>query len=202
MMDLLHWDRTVFDWINSGWSNAVLDEILPWISHLGDAAAVWLWIALLGLLMTWQTAGTIRADCERKRQGTIVKAIALSCLYLALIYGVNAGTYNGLKHLFYRPRPYLEKAVTLRVSPATASHLRRDSSFPSGHAANAFMVAAIFAERFRRKRYGLYGLAAMVALSRIYLGVHYPTDVLAGSCSGLAITWFMLSLRPLGQHEP
>ncbi len=200
MRNLLHWDRTVFDWINSGWSNAVLDEILPWISHLGDAAAVWLWLALLGLLLIRPLAGPIKPDYDRKQRDTIFKAIALSCLYLALIYFVNAGTYNGLKHFFYRPRPFVEQAVTLRVSPETASSLRNESSFPSGHAANAFMVAAIFAERFRRKRYGLYGLAAMVALSRIYLGVHYPSDVLVGSCSGLTITWFMLSFRPLGQH--
>ncbi|SEM41626.1 undecaprenyl-diphosphatase [Syntrophus gentianae] len=197
MIDLLQWDRTVFDWINSDWSSAILDEMMPWISHLGDAAAVWLWIALLGLLMFRQLARMVKAEPWPGEGSTRIKAIALPCLYLALIYCVNAGAYNSLKHLFYRPRPFVEQAVALRVSLETASHLRNDSSFPSGHAANAFMVSALFAQRLRRMRFGLYGVAAMVALSRVYLGVHYPSDVLVGSFLGLTITWFMLSFIPL-----
>jgi membrane-associated phospholipid phosphatase len=68
---------------------------------------------------------------------------------------------------------------------------------PSGHAANAFMVAALLSEWLRRKRYCLYGMAALVALSRIYLGVHYPGDVLVGACLGFSITWLMLFFYPL-----
>jgi len=59
------------------------------------------------------------------------------------------------------------------------------------------MIAAIFAERFRRKRHAFYGLAFLVALSRVYLGVHYPGDVLAGACLGLTVTWLLLNFRPL-----
>ena len=59
------------------------------------------------------------------------------------------------------------------------------------------MIAALFSKQFRRKCYFFYGLAAMVALSRVYLGVHYPSDVLVGSLLGLVITWFMLYLYPL-----
>lgn len=196
MMDLLQWDRTVFDWINSDWSSAILDETMPWISHLGDVAVVWLWIALLGLLMFRQLASTLETAPDPGNRSASIKAIALPCLYLALIFCVNAGAYNGLKFFFYRPRPFVEQAVTLRVSSETASHLRKDSSFPSGHAANAFMVSALFAQRLRRMRFGLYGLAAMVALSRVYLGVHYPSDVLVGSFLGLTITSLMMSYQP------
>jgi undecaprenyl-diphosphatase len=78
-----------------------------------------------------------------------------------------------------------------------SSGLPRDGSFPSGHACNAFMIAIILAERLRRKRYVFYGLATVVALSRIYVGVHYPSDVIAGSCLGLVIIWLMLCFRPL-----
>lgn len=195
MIHLLQWDRTVFTLINSDGSNAILDTILPWVSHLGDVGVVWLWIALLCLPAIRQFVGSLKSDQGQSQQSSIRKTIALPCLYLALIYCVNAGAYNGLKHFFFRPRPFLEQAVTLRVSPETTSTLRHDSSFPSGHSANAFMVAALFARRFRRKQFALYGLAAGVALSRIYLGVHYPSDVLAGAFLGWTITWLMLSYR-------
>jgi undecaprenyl-diphosphatase len=197
VIDLLQLDRTVFDRINADWSSSILDAMMPSISHLGDAAIVWLWIALVALLMMRQLA---RSDSTAQGSGqhrTITKAVAFFCLYMALIYGVNAGVYNGLKQLFHRSRPFVQQTVMLRVSSKTALSLRHDSSFPSGHACNAFMVAAFLAQRFRRKRYGLYGLATLVALSRIYLGVHYPSDVLVGAGLGLSITWLVLSFRPL-----
>ena len=195
MVDFLQFDRTVFVWINTDWSSSILDVIMPWITHLGDTATVWLWIALIGLLMIRQHARSNKTEQGEGQRHTIIKAVVFSYLYLALIYGVNAGAYTGLKHVSHRSRPFVEQTVTLRVSSTTASSLHNNSSFPSGHAANAFMVAALLAERFRRKRYGLYGMAGLVAVSRIYLGVHYPSDVLAGSCLGLSITWLMLNRK-------
>jgi undecaprenyl-diphosphatase len=197
MTDLLQFDRTVFAWINTGWSNPVFDVIMPWLTYLGDATAVWLWIVFIGLLMGRQLACLARTDEGKGQPQSMMKAAIFFCLYMAIIYGVNAGVYTGLKHLFHRSRPFVQQTVTLRVSPTTASRLRSDSSFPSGHSGNAFMVAALLAERLRRKRYYWYGLAAVVALSRVYLGVHYPSDVLAGACLGLAITWLMLFFCPL-----
>lgn len=195
MISLPQLDRTVFVWINTDWSNSIFDVIMPWITRLGGTATVCLWIFFIGLLMGRQLAHSTETDYGREQHRTIKKAVVFFCLYMALIYGVNAGAYSGLKHLFHRSRPFVEQTVTLRVSPTTASVLGNNGSFPSGHAANAFMVAALLAERLRRKRYYLYGMAALVALSRIYLGVHYPSDVLAGGCLGFSITRLML-FRP------
>lgn len=190
-------DRTAFAWINTDWSNPIFNVIMPWITHIGDPATIWLWIIFIGALMGWQLAHSIETDQGGKQHRTIMKAVVLFCLYMALIYGVTAGAYSGLKHLFHRSRPFMQQTVILRVSSTTTSVLGNDSSFPSGHAANAFMVAALFAERLRRKRYYLYSMASLVAFSRIYLGVHYPIDVLVGACLGLSITWLMLFYRPL-----
>jgi undecaprenyl-diphosphatase len=190
-------DRTAFTWINTDWSNPIFNVIMPWITHIGDTATIWLWIVFIGLLMGWQLAHSIETDQGRGQHRTIMKTVVLFCLYMALIYGVNAGVYSGLKHLFHRSRPFMQQTVILRVSSTTTSALGDDRSFPSGHAANAFMVAALLAERLRRKRYYLYSMAALVALSRIYLGVHYPIDVLVGGCLGLSITWLMLCFYPL-----
>jgi undecaprenyl-diphosphatase len=193
MSGILQLDRTVFIWINTDWSNAVFDTIMPWVSHLGDAITVWLWIAFIG----WQLAHVIKTGHGNGQSGKIMNAAVFFCLYMALIYGVNAALYNGLKNAFHRSRPFVQEIVTLRVSPTTAAAQRNDDSFPSGHASNAFMIAALLADRLGRGRYGWYGMASLVALSRIYLGVHYPSDVLVGSCLGLSVTWLMLSFRPL-----
>lgn len=197
MISLPQLDRTIFVWINADWSNSIFDVIMPWITRLADAASVWLWIVFIGLLMGWQITHSVKAGQVSGNHRTIMRAIGSFCLYMALIYGVNAVAYNGLKHFFHRSRPFVQQTVILRVSSTTASNMSNDSSFPSGHACNAFMIAALFAERLRRKRYILYGLAGVVALSRIYLGVHYPSDVIMGACLGLAITWFMLFFPPL-----
>lgn len=60
-------------------------------------------------------------------------------------------------------------------------------SFPSGHAATAFATAAVVASFYPRLRWPLYGLAALVALSRLYLGVHFGLDVAAGAALGLGV---------------
>lgn len=187
-------DTYVFTWINVGCSNPVFDRLMPWITHLADSNIVWIWIFCIGLLVVWQMN-----ICNKTGQGIgryrgLIKAIGLAFLYIALLYGVTAGVYNGLKHVISRPRPFIQQTVVLRVSQADVSGLANSGSFPSGHACNAFMIAALLADRFRRKRSIFYGSAVVVALSRIYLGVHYPGDVLAGSFLGLAITWVMLFL--------
>ena len=202
MSELLKLDRLVFGWINADCSNAVFDVAMPWITHLGDAIFVWFWIAIISLLMGWQLACLLKVGHNPERYRTILKPVALVCLYMALIFGVNAGIYRGLKHQFQRSRPFVQQTVMLRVSHEAGAALRENSSFPSGHAANAFMVAVLLADRLRRKhyRYGLLGVAALVAFSRVYLGVHYPGDVLVGALLGLSITMLMLRFRPLSHR--
>lgn len=194
MSTLLQIDQTLFVWINTHWSNPVFDFIMPWISHLADRPVVWLWMVLIGLFMAWQTARLIRAVPGAKQLPAMMRAFGFSCLYLALIYVVNTEANRGLKQVFHRPRPFLQQSVVLRVPSTEVSRFYHSGSMPSGHACGAFMLAALFAKRFRRKRYVFYGLAALVALSRVYLGVHYPSDVIVGACLGIAITWLMLLL--------
>lgn len=199
MSTIFEFDKFIFTWINTDRSNSVFDLIMPWISHLADASIVWLWIVFIGLIAGWQFAYSTKGKLrnEQRQRPLIIKAVLLFCLYMAIIYGINAGVFKGLKHLFNRPRPFVQQTVVLRISQTISSHLYHDGSFPSGHASNAFMIAALFAERVRRKRMAFYGLASLIALSRIYLGVHYPSDVVIGSCLGLTVTWLMLSFRAL-----
>ena len=60
-------------------------------------------------------------------------------------------------------------------------------SFPSGHATSVFAVAAVFATYYPRLRWPLYGLAAAIALGRVYLERHYLSDIIAGAALGLTV---------------
>lgn len=99
-------------------------------------------------------------------------------LFLSVI--VTGAIVYGLKLLFKRKRPYLVVEGIKKFIEAGGY------SFPSGHASLAFILATVLSG-FYKKGKNLYFLAALIALSRIVLGVHYPTDVLAGSLLGIFI---------------
>jgi undecaprenyl-diphosphatase len=88
----------------------------------------------------------------------------------------------GLKALFDRQRPPLRYA-----EPKTLVHVPHDASFPSGHAATSFAAATMLSFAFPRFAPFLYVLAAGVAFSRVYVGVHYPLDVFGGALLGVLI---------------
>jgi undecaprenyl-diphosphatase len=206
MMWFVQLDYTIFHWINTGWSNRGFDLIMPWITHLADRDVVWLWIACIGILAGWQCARRTGANGKnRKRLLAIVRVGVLFGWYTSVIYGVNAGVMLGCKHWVARPWPYVQQEVVLRASPDDVAKLRDYGSFFSGHTSSAFMLATLLAYRFRRKRwvFSFYGLATMVGLSRVYLGVHFPADVIVGVGMGTGITWLMLIVfRVLRERIP
>ncbi|HSO97525.1 MAG TPA: phosphatase PAP2 family protein [Solirubrobacteraceae bacterium] len=94
-----------------------------------------------------------------------------------LAIAASSATANGLKLLIGRRRPAPRRVLTRRP---------RTLSFPSGHAASAFAFATAASRELPAAGPLLTGLAASVAYSRVYLGVHYPSDVLAGAALGTA----------------
>lgn len=114
------------------------------------------------------------ARCRRR-----LPPAALSGL---IAVGAAAGLTSLLKSSFDRVRPALADPGIEALVPTPDS-----ASFPSGHAATAFAAAIAVGAFYPRLRWPLLGLAAVVGLSRIYLGVHYVLDVLAGAALGLAL---------------
>jgi undecaprenyl-diphosphatase len=108
--------------------------------------------------------------------GTLVLAVAVA----VAAFAADSASF-GVKDLFQRARPF---EAHPQIHPLYAVH---SSSFPAGHAATAFAGAAVLAYVVPRLAPLLFLIAALIGFSRVYVGVHYPTDVLGGAAIGLAV---------------
>lgn len=153
-------DGAILLWIQEWIRNDWLDSVMIGITHLGDAGLLWIVLSLL-LLIPKKT---------RKYAMMAIVALLFSLLVNNMI----------LKNIVARTRPYEVVEGLTRLIGA-----QRDLSFPSGHTASSFATAVVLFRNLK-KRYGipLLVLAVLISLSRLYVGVHYPTDVLFGAISG------------------
>lgn len=87
------------------------------------------------------------------------------------------------------------KAICNRPRPENQQTSRWDSSFPSGHTLGYFSLATVYGNKYPKLAIPLYGFGVMVGLSRIYLGEHYPSDVVAGAIWGIGIGYLTLKLE-------
>jgi len=141
----------------AGW----LDPVFEGLSYAGRFGLLWIVIALV-LAVAYRRWGVFALT---------VIAVALS-----------DWSATGLKALIERPRPPVRYP-----EPKTLVPVPHDASFPSGHAATSFAAATMLSFAFPRLAPFLYVLAAAVAFSRVYVGVHYPLDVIAGAALGVLI---------------
>jgi undecaprenyl-diphosphatase len=156
------------EWANGWWSSPVLDQVIPWVTHFGSHIAVIVFLILCFIFM--------------RKKNTL--------LYILLLYGIQSGVVYGLKFLIQRKRPLVFLETLSKLSRGPGEVL--DPSFPSAHTLYAFMMATLLAVWFPRYRVIFYIVAGFIGWTRIYLGVHYPTDVLAGALLGYGITRLFL----------
>ena len=160
---LLQLDGAILLWIQEHVRRDFLSPVVKFITHLGDAGWCWILLAVILLIV------------KKTRKIGLVTAVSLLSSYVVnnLI----------LKNLVARVRPYEAVDGLQRIIEAQS-----DFSFPSGHSASSFAAAVVIFMLCPRK-YGVPALvlAFLIALSRLYVGVHYPTDVLTGVISGTVI---------------
>ncbi len=156
-------DAALFRVLNQTLTHPVLDAVMPWLS--GNPLFLPALLLTLGLLL-WRGGARGR--------------VCVLLLLLALAAG-NAAV-DVLKEALGRPRPFVDL-------PETRLLLGRGGSFslPSGHAMNWFLALAVVGWFYPRSRRGLWPLALAVSYSRVYCGVHYPGDVLAGALVGWSV---------------
>ncbi|MGQ9507900.1 MAG: phosphatase PAP2 family protein [Thermodesulfobacteriota bacterium] len=160
----MRWELLFIQWANGWWSLPILDSFLPWLTYLGSHFAVILFI-LLSLIFT--------------QQRVVFR-------HLLILYGIQSGVIYALKFLIQRERPLFILEIAYKISEGPGEIL--DTSFPSAHAGFSFMMATLLSTWFPRKSIFFYLLAAFISWTRIYLGLHFPTDILAGAFLGYSLT--------------
>ncbi|MCL4359634.1 phosphatase PAP2 family protein [Patescibacteria group bacterium] len=163
METLLSFDKQLFLVVNHLPHTALLNAFFLGLSGIGAVGLVW--FVLAGILFLRE---------ERKHHwffAPIVLAGAGSYLVAEMI----------LKNLVARPRPSLAMGAIILGSPST------DYSFPSGHATIAFAMAVVLSKIEPRWRPVFYLLAVAISFSRLYVGKHFPLDLLGGALAGYAV---------------
>jgi undecaprenyl-diphosphatase len=138
-----------------------LDDFFVALSHIGSLGLIWLLIAALAALY-W-------------RRPTIFAWVLAGDLLADSISYL-------LRHAIGRARPPLRFP-----EPHPLVHVPTDPSFPSGHSSVSFACAALLAWLTPLPKVPLFALAALIAFSRVYNGVHYPLDVIGGAALGVAV---------------
>ena len=170
---ILQLDYWLLEQINQRWTSPVTDFIFYWLSDLNK-------IPYFKLIAPLIVLGPF--VYRYKKQGFI------QFILLVMALGLSDWTGGQIKHVFERPRPIDNLAIQV-VSRTEAG----GGSFYSNHSSNMMTFAIYTAEFFPAAKIPLIVLAGLVAYSRVYNGVHYPSDVLFGMLMGLV--WGLLFIK-------
>ena len=167
-------DVAVFFFINHTISNPVFDWLMPVITDLNKNRSVVVIIVFFMFYVLWKGGKTGR--------------ITVGLLIFTIIVSDQLNS-SVLKGLFGRIRP-CRALDGVRMLVDCSGGL----SFPSSHAVNNFAGATVIANFYKKQKWFWYSFATLVAISRPYVGVHYPSDVLAGAMIGFSIGFIVTAI--------
>lgn len=152
----------ILDLIHNYLSCSFLDYLMPKITFLGNIGLIWICIA------------TLMLSIKKYRKTGVT-------LSIGLFGGVITGNLI-LKNIIRRERPcWINNSIQMLVD------IPQDYSFPSGHTLSSFMAASVIMHADKKLGIIAYIIASLIAFSRLYLYVHFPTDVIAGIFLGTII---------------
>lgn len=163
-------DLDILIWINNNWHGVpFINHLFKYITYLGEVGIIWI-ITALTLLIFKKT----------RKCGIYVAIALLSTLILNNLL---------LKNLIARPRPFAENVEFIEFIKSIGMDLPGEFSFPSGHTFSAFSCATIITLVFKKKGAYAFIPATIISFSRVFLCVHYVTDVLGGAILGVGIAF-------------
>lgn len=176
MLDIINsLDINILNFIRDSFSNPVMDKLMIFITTLGDKGFIWI---LIGLILLAQ---------KKYRKVGLILLIALLITSL-----IGEGI---LKNIVQRPRAFITYPdISIIINRPTSF------SFPSGHTASSFAAALVLGYYFKGWRYIFYIFASLIAFSRLYLFVHYPSDIIAGILLGIICG--LLTIRLMNNIKP
>jgi undecaprenyl-diphosphatase len=170
-------DVELFRFINGSLSNKIFDFLMPLLTDLNRQRVV---LVMAAVLILWMLI----------RGGRNVRLAAI--LLIVVITVSDQFSSSVVKYWFERPRPcHVLQNIRLLVGCGSGY------SFPSSHAVNNFAGALVLSFFIPRYKWWFFGYASVIAFSRIYVGVHYPSDAVGGAvigliCSGCVICIFLI----------
>lgn len=167
MLDTLavSFDLPILDWIQANLQSPFMDKFMPFITLFGEGGIFWIAVAVILLILP-----------KTRKTGL--------GMGFALIFGLVVCNMT-LKPLCQRIRPYDFQMENYGITINLLVKGLHDYSFPSGHTIASFEAATVLLRRDKRMGIPALILACLIAFSRLYLYVHYPTDVLVAIVLGV-----------------
>lgn len=166
-------DNFILLYIKNNMHGYIMNKAMVGITSLGNGGSIWIVIACLLLIS------------KKYRK---IGFMSLGALILSAVLGEGI-----LKHVVQRIRPSASiPAANLLISKPLSY------SFPSGHTTSSFAAAGVLAKYFKHYALGFFILASLIAFSRLYLYVHYPSDIISGIIIGILCSKLVLIILRQG----
>jgi undecaprenyl-diphosphatase len=179
LTQLLTKDQALFSLINGKWTNIVFDKLMPWLRTSNN------WVPFYAALLIYLFV---------KWGAKAWKWVIIVALNVTITDQISSSFF---KPFFHRLRPCADPAIMFK-SRLLLDHCAGGFSFTSSHAANHFGLAMLvfmtLQPLFKKYTFLFFIWAAIIGYAQIYVGVHYPLDVLVGSCIGLFVGYGMSKL--------